>query len=366
MKTLWFFLVAGVGFLPLSGYSTQTAQARVFCLSLRFQEGTAYGSTLDLSTMGGPPYNGELPIYMDTSGNNFGSDYFYLNDNVYGTIPGTIQYVYLPAFTDANGNGFDDFFEVSQGVATTVTSGYYTTYISSGTISATWSRAAGSKDGTCQLDLVDDTFGDLGTYSCPFELIEYTGPLAYTPGANTVSANINLTQTGNPANTLQGPIAFDKSVADRFNTLTNEPGAWTNAASQTLTFDNEVFTRDPRWPTNYAGYVYFADGEPSTTAPDYQLWVLSIDDTNDSNANGIPDFSDDPAVVQPRAPQLSLALGPTSLLLTISGDVGHVHQIIETASLALPHWTTNQSLTLTNDPQTVSLPLPPLRRSSGT
>ena len=173
-----------------------------------------------------------------------------------------------------------------------------------------------------------------------------------------VSATVNLAQTGKPANTLQGPIVFDKSVTDRFNTLTNQPGVWTNAVSQTLTFDNEVFTRDPAWPTNYVGYVFFADGAPNTAAPDYRLWVLSIDDTNDSNANGIPDFSDDPAVVLPRAPQLSLALGPTNLLLTISGDVGHVNQIVESTSLALPHWTTNQSLTITTDPQTVSLPLP--------
>lgn len=352
MKKLFVLLAAGWFLFSAASHGAETAQTRLFCYSLRFAEGTTYGGTLDLSTISGTS-NGELMSY---SGNTWTSG-FALNYGGYGYIYGTM-FVDLPPVADANGNGFNDFFEVSQSVATTVTSGYYNTAVSSGTVTATWSRPVGSKDGTCQLDLVDDTYGDLGTYTCPFEVLEYTGQLTYTPGANTVSASINLTQTGNPANTLQGPITFDKSVTDRFNTLTNDPGVWTNAAAQMLAFDNEVFIRETRWPTNYAGYVYFANGAPNTAAPDYRLWVLSIDDTNDSNANGIPDFSDDPAVVLPRAPQLSLALGPTNLLLTISGDVGHVHQIVESTSLALPHWTTNQSLTLTTDPQTVSLPLP--------
>ena len=274
--------------------------------------------------------------------------------DIYGTI-----YVDLPLGVDAN-NGFDDFFEVSQGVGSSVTSGSYNTAISSGTVTATWSRSGGSKDGACMLDLYDDTYGDLGTYACPFTLIEYTGPLTYTPGSNTVSAAVSLTQTGNPANSLQGPMVFVKSSTDRFNTLTNQPGVWTNAALQTLSFDSEIFPRSiPTWPTNYAGFVFFADGDPTTAGPDYQLWVLSIDDTNDSNGNGIPDFSDDPASLGPPLPPvLSLALGPTNLLLTISGSVGHTNQIQEIGSLTSTNWQATMSFVLTNDPQVVSLPLP--------
>ena len=354
MKPLFMLFAAGTVLFSTASYGAETAQARLFCYSLRFAEGTTYGGTLDLSTISGTS-NGELWTYPD----NTGASHFSLYDGGYGTIPGTIQYVYLPPVADANGNGFNDFFEVSQGLANTVTSGRYTTVISEGDITATWSRPAGSKDGTCILNFNDDTYGDLGDYTCPFEVIEYTGPLAYTPGSNMVSATVNLAQTGKPANTLQGPIVFDKSVTDRFNTLTNQPGVWTNAVSQTLTFDNEVFTRNPAWPTNYAGYVFFADGDPNTAEPDYQVWVLSVDDTNDASANGIPDFSDDPAVtLPPRAPQLSLAPGATNLWLTISGDVGHTNEIQEISSLASTIWQTTLSLMLTNNPQAVSLPLP--------
>ena len=355
MKRVLILLTAGWLLCPMINYGSETARARLYCDSLRFHEGTTYGGTLDLSTIGGPPYNGELMPYFGTTwASSFALSLGGLGD-IYGEI-----YVDLPLGVDANGNGFDDFFEVSQGLSTTITSGSYNTAISSGTITATWSRPAGSKDGTCKLDLYDDTFGDLGIYTCPFTLLEYAGLLTYLPGSNTVSAAISLTQTGNSANTFQGPVVFVKFPTDRFNTLTNQPGVWTNAAFQTLNFDSEFFLRGiPTWPTNYAGYVFFADGDPATASPDYQVWVLSIDDPNDTNANGIPDFSDDPAsVTPPRAPRLSLALGKTNLLLTISGTVGHTNQIQEIGSLTLTNWQTTLSFLLTNDPQMVSLPLP--------
>ncbi|HEV2327891.1 MAG TPA: hypothetical protein VGY56_03775 [Verrucomicrobiae bacterium] len=86
--------------------------------------------------------------------------------------------------------------------------------------------------------------------------------------------------------------------------------------------------------------------------------MLSIDDTNDANANGIPDFSDNPAVALPRVPHLSLARGPTNLLLTVSGSVSHTNQIQQIGSLSSTNWQTTLSFLLTNDPQMVSLPLP--------
>jgi hypothetical protein len=355
MKRFFILLTAGWLLYPITNYGSETAQARLYCMSLRFQQGTTYGGTLNISSIGGPPYNGELLPYS--------GDTWYSGLALYwsGMSDGGTIYINLPPYVDANNNGFDDFFEVSQGVTNEVTTGgsYSTPTYFSGTVTATWNRAAGSASGTCALYLYDDYWGSLGTFTCPFTLIEYTGPLTYTPGSNTVSASINLTQTGNPASTLKGPIAFVKSSTDPFNTLTNLPGVWTNASSQTLSFDSEVFTRGiPTWPTNYAGYVYFADGDPSTTAADYQLWVLSINDTNDANANGIPDFSDNPSVAPPRAPQLSLARGATNLLLTVSGTVGHSNDILTISSLTSTNWQVSQSFVQTNDPQVVSLPLP--------
>ena len=355
MKRLIFFWTAGLLLFSTTSNGSELAQARLYCMSLRFQQGSGgSGTTLNLSSTGGSPYNGELFPY---SGREYAS-YFFLYYGGFGTIPGVI-YVNLPASTDQNSYGFDDFFEVSQGVSA-VTSGSESTTISSGSVTATWSRPTASPNGTCRLHFVDDTYGDLGNYNCPFTLIEYTGSLTYMPGSNTVSTGINLAQTGNSARTLQGPIHFVKSKTDPFNTLTNQPGVWTNDSAQLLGFDNRVFTRGtPAWPTNYAGYIHFADGNPGTTSADYQFWVLSIDDTNDANANGIPDFSDDPSSgAPPHASLLSLSPGPTNLLMAISGDIGHTNQIQEINSLAATNWQVVQTLVLTNSPQALSLPRP--------
>jgi hypothetical protein len=141
-----------VCFVPVPGRSAETAQARMWCLSLHFQQGSdGFGDTLDLSTISSTP-NGELEPYN-------GLEYisgFALDSSVF-PITGTI-YVNLPPFVDADNDGWPDFFQVSQGAGGT-TSGTYATAIGGGTVTATWNRPAGSKDGTCVLSLVDNTYG---------------------------------------------------------------------------------------------------------------------------------------------------------------------------------------------------------------
>jgi hypothetical protein len=189
--------------------------------------------------------------------------------------------------------------------------------------------------------------------------LEYTGTLTYTPGSNAVSGTLNLVQTGVPANTWSGTVAFAKVPSDRFNSLTNEPGAWTDAGGATHSFTNHFFVRDPNYPTNYAGYIEFDnDGDLSTSHP-YAVWVLSITDTNDVNHNGIPDFSDDPTVLPPpRRPQISLARTATNLLFTIRGDVNRWHEIQQAPTITSTEWQPITSVTLTNDPQLVPVAFP--------
>ncbi len=366
MKPLLLFFAAGWIFISSSAQGVETAHARLFCVSPQFQPAVASGSAgvqwrISLTTLSSG-INGELaPSFLTT--NYTHSAYVEIHEDLFDETDQGVIGLDVPLGGDANGNGFPDFFEIAQGVTNQTSVGEldsYSFYSSGDSFQATWNRAAGSVTGTCSFQ-VYDYYGYPNTiqFNFTFNILEYTGPLTYTPGAGTVSAAINLTQTGNPANTLQGAVNFDKSVADQFNTLTNQPGGWTNAALQTLAFDSEIFSRDPAWPTNYYGYVYFNDGDPATGDADYQLWLLSIDDTNDADADGVPDFSDDPAsVTPPRAPTLSLALGQTNVLLTISGDTGHTNLIQAATSLISADWQTASSLVLTNDPQTVSLPLP--------
>jgi hypothetical protein len=271
----------------------------------------------------------------------------------------------MPALIDVNGNGFDDFFEVSQPVNLTSTSGSFSTFVSSGTLAMTWSRAAGSKDGTCTMDFMDIIFGDLGTYTASFALIEYTGSLAYTPGSNTVSGSVNLVQTGNSTNQFIGPVVFNKAAGtNRFDDLFLQAGTWTNSSLQSMPFLTDEYSRTAPWTTNYYGFFDFVDGNLITLESDYTHWELSIDDTNDVNHNGIPDFSDDPSGTGlPRQPSLSLTRGSTNFWLTIHGDVGHLHTVLQVSNIISTNWVTVTSITLATDPQTISLPLPAATRS---
>ncbi len=349
-KRLWFFLLANLLFLPMLSDAQQQAHARLYCLSLQFQKG--FDSTTEYSLQ---MDNGELWYYDSSS---YAANVT-LNDEWIGEpYQGYIK-VPIPGFTDANGNGFPDFFESVQGVDSTTTSGSYNlSGWGSGALQATWSRAAGTSYGSCSLKLPGPFFNTL-TFSLSFQLLEYSGPLTYTPGTTQVTGRVDLVQTDYADSLYGGPVTFVKTTTNRFNALMLQPDSWTNAWQQTMTYTNDLFTRDVHWPTNYYGYVIFDDDADPTTPYPFDVWVLSIDDLNDANHNGIPDFSDDPSgPVLPRQPRLLLTAGTNNLWLTIAGDVGHVHQVQETLSLPSTNWVTVWSQSLTNDPQVVSLPPP--------
>jgi len=349
-------------FAPFLASGAQTAQARLYCLSLRFQPATTtFGNTLQLTSLApNATPNGELaPDFDPTSPHSHLTGFLYDDVTVFETIYGAIAFSIVNS--DANQNGYTDFFEVSQGVSGTVDDGAYVMFDDSGqpfdtgSVRATWSRAAGSKDGTCVLRLTSSGFGSLGDYTHAFELIEYRGPLDYTPGTNQVSGALQMTREGATQNRIAGPIEFTKVAANPLNELDLRPGVWTNTASESLTFS--VTNRFDRDATNYFGFVDFDDGDLNTVEPDYLTWGLSIDDANDSDSDGVPDFSDSPASTPPpRAPALVLMRDVSGFLLGISGTVGRAHEVQEVSSLGDTNWNMVLSVTLTNDPQIVTLP----------
>jgi hypothetical protein len=361
MQKTGILLAAGLIILPLSGYSAQTAQARMYCKSLRFQRGAAVDSvgfrwTMELSTLSAG-INGELaPDFFNSGYSN--SAYVELYSELLDhTFQGGMV-LDIPDTGDTNRNGFLDFFEVSQAVMPITSAGAYNiSGFGSGNVTATWSRDAGSALGYCFYS-IPSSYGTLD-FAQAFELIEYTGTLSYSPGATNVAASLSLTET-NTGNTLEGPVAFVKSATNRFNKLTLQTAFLTNTTPQTLSlYETTAFLRRTVNPTNYFGPVEFNDGDFGTLEDDYYSWVLSIDDLNDADHDGIPDFSDDVGVVSPpRRPSLSLTRGLTNVLITIGGDVGHLHEIQASGSVTSTNWPTVLSVTLTNDPQVVSLPLP--------
>ena len=341
-------LLLAVVLCPTSGITAeQTAFARLWCESLRFSQGHYAGNTLDLSTIAGVP-NGELAPYdAESLASTFILDYSGMP--IYGTI-----FVGLPTFADNDRDGFDDFYESSQAVYAT-THGSYETAVSGGTVTATWNRGSQSKDGNCVLNLVDSIYGALGGFSHSFELLEYAGPLLYTAGKTTVSNRFVLAQTGSPEQQLAGRFVLTKNAANRYNSLQFPSGTWTNTALGDLRVLETMIMRESPWPTNYYGYIDFEDGDPRTAVPDYLYWTISIDDLNDANKNGIPDFSDDPAI---RAPRLAIILSGGSLKLQIDGEIGRTHLLQESSSLLLGFWETVSSVVLTNESQAITMVRP--------
>jgi len=355
MKLLRWLLIPLLGSLPLGTRGAETAQVRFHCLSLKFQSGKDDSAlySLALTTLNSS-VNGELmPYTVSTYSCNINLTDLIFDETDYGYID-----LPWPSAGDANGNGFDDFFESSQAISFSSTGDYTTEFHNSGTLQATWTRNAGSSIGSCVLKFQSTPYFTDFTFALAFQILEYTGPLSYTPGASTVTGSVNLLQTDNTNNFLTGPVTLTKIATNRFNDLTLQAGVWTNESLLNLTFGTADITRDAPWPTNYYGLVIFDDGDPNSGDPDYNYWELSIDDANDVNQNSIPDFSDDPGSALPRRPSLGLGLSGTNLVLTIHGDTGHTHIVQAISSLTSTNWQTVTNFSLTSDPQPVTLPRP--------
>lgn len=255
----------------------------------------------------------------------------------------------LPLGADANANGTPDFLEVSQEVSTSSDGRYAIIWLSGyGQLTFNWSRAAGSSVGSCVVYMNDQILGQMGPFTHTFELTNYTGELNVTPGATSVAGTISLSKNDGSGQSLSGAVALTKSPTNAFNLLTLSATTLTNE-TESLSFSETDLTRDPVRPTVYTGTLVSGGA--------FGSWKISIVDTNDADADGIPNFSDNP-VSTPRQPSLMLARSGANLVMRISGDVGRTHHIREAASPTSVSWSLMQSVTLTNDPQIVTLPLP--------
>lgn len=364
MNTVRVLLFGCLLALTSTTHAAQTAQARLHSWSLQFGSASAWGSfnylwEVNFTTIS-QGFNGELTLNPFTPGYTHFTYVDWYDMYYEELLQGDLD-LDVPDAGDANGNGFPDFFEVSQEVNYLPSQGvlrfYGTSYAE--TVQAIWYRAAGSSSGTCSLFIPDPYFPFSNIiFDHTFQLIEYKGVLTYTPGTTTVSSTLSVTNTA-LGDTLRGPLVFQKSATNSANELTLPTANLTNASLQVFElFEEALVTREPAHPTNYFGYLECVDGDLNTPEEDYYSWQLSIDDLNDSNGNGIPDFSDTPGGPPPSAPELTLTRGSGNLLLSISGDVGVQHQIERSPAFHGALWIVVTSVTLTNDPQVITLPVP--------
>ncbi len=334
----------------------KTARASLFCLSFRFEKANArsggLSSSLEIgSEQHATPLNGELAPTFDDRQPTHSAFMVLTPDESSDPIEGLIGFD-IPPGDDANGNTISDVFEVD-GAASGTTQGLFTTPIDQGTVRATWNRAAGSTTGTCRLQLTGSQFGTLPDFVHTFEILEYKGSLRYErTSTNAFSGVIHLTQTGHETNALAGKLAFTRHETNKLNEVLFAAGALTNAAAQTISFAEGALDRDAAVTTNYSGFFQVNDGDLETAEADYAIWVLVVEDQNDSDHNGVPDFSDEVATAPVR---LSLGKSGASLALTIQGSAGKSYELQTTVALAPPDWQKAATIVLTNDQQTVTL-----------
>ncbi len=348
-------IVAALVYSSLATSDALEATGSLWCASVRFNSGSDANNqyTSQFTTVNGFN-NGEFSPDQTLMSSPYYT-YIYLADNWVEMDDFGRLSLNLPPFQDANQNGFHDFFEPSQ-AASGISSGTCNLNFNGVvTAQASWSRDAGSPYGTCVIQLKKGPVPFL-TLTHGFELLEFKGPLTYIAGANGPVGAVHWVQTGSQDTIFEGQFNPVRVETNRFNQLILPAGAWTNLYTfQAWDFSVVELTRDPGWPTNYYGYVEFSDGSFTTGHPDYQYWLLSIDDLNDSDNDGIPDFSDDVGspVVQP---VLSLAYtGGESLVVTVDGEAGKTYLLLECTGLGAT-WTTNSTLTMSTPTQSVTIP----------
>src|SRR5258708_4062756 len=232
MKSIYALLFGVLALMPSPGRAATNASAVLSCYSLQFQRGSEPNAFyyLDLgSSMGG--VNGELALDFFNSGYTH-STYLSLQDNFFGDPRSGQMGLNVPGGGDANKDGFPDFFQVSQGITNLASWGGYALQVyGSGPVAATWNRPAGSSYGTCTLRM-QLMPPQTTTLSHTFQVLEYKGPLTYSPGTNSVAGRVQLVQTDNSTAMMTGAVLFVKTVTNHFNGLILQPGVWTNESQQ--------------------------------------------------------------------------------------------------------------------------------------
>lgn len=339
--------------------AAQTAQVHLICGSVRFERGqTGAVAFMELTTIA-PAINGELRTDYASGNFTYQADFF-LSNSVAGTVVSGSLVLPPPSMADAATNGIPDFFEAAHPVAWTNDLGTFMSSSGTGQLAAAWSRPAGTNTGECWLTFTFDAPALRETYRCPFSILEYAGSLHYQSSSNGVSSPVALNQVCHVTNTLSATMVLTRT-ANWFHELSLAAGGWTNAAGLTLPYPEVQLSRQlpttlSFHPSIFAIAYFCEDGNPETVQPDYLNWLLTIDDPNDADGDGIPDLADVYFANPARPPTLAFVTIDTHLFLQLSGDVGRVHEVQEAESLSSTNWQKVASFILAEDPQLLVAP----------
>ena len=236
-------------------------------------------TTYDGDLSGRPYYDGDYGPNMIVShelkkdGNLYKTDFVVIE---YGYVSDTGELHLDLASPDINDNGIDDVCEKSMSFNGSISGAWYhdggTVDESSGTLTRNANSHHGAYHITArQWGWVFDLFGDfyVGTIS---------GIINYSEKEKTFS----ITYTSKFKNqSYPATLETTYEILDQNRIRVNAKGV----------FPSTVFTRNGN---TYSAVVELTDGNGDlyTSWPDYQKWLLLIEDTNDFDGDGIPDLSD--------------------------------------------------------------------------
>jgi hypothetical protein len=236
-------------------------------------------TTYDGDLYGRPYYDGPYHPGMIVShelkkdGNLYKTDFVVIELQA---VAGTGELHLDLASPDINDNGIDDVCEKSMSFNSSISGTWYHSDGSTGESSGTLTRNANSHHGTYHITHPHWTglhtlFGDfyVGTISgiINYSEKEKTFLITYTSKFENQSSPVTLETT--------------YEILDENRIRVNAKGV----------FPSTVFTRNGN---TYSAVIELTDGNGDlyTSWPDYQKWLLLIEDTNDFDGDGIPDLSD--------------------------------------------------------------------------
>jgi hypothetical protein len=150
--------------------------------------------------------------------------------------------------------------------------------VATNAISGNFLRGSNQLAGTFTLNYTNNSVPPVVS---TWQLVSLVGTISYTRGDTN---SLTLTATRD-TNTFSATTTF---TVNNSNTVVL-PAFTMTGGGQTLTAAGATFHRSG---TKYIANVTFQDGNPQTSWADYTNWVFEVTDTNDSDSNGIPDFSD--------------------------------------------------------------------------
>jgi hypothetical protein len=259
----------------------------------------------------------------------------------------------IPDGGDADLNGLTDFQDVDRSVAGTTTGTLLVDDgmdISRGTVSATWTRAAGSAAGTVQFKVSLPDFGLVNlTFNHAFEIFHYRGVWKYAVQGNQLVGTVDLPRLGAPGG-FQGnfPVRRVNAVElERAPTIFTNPNAVEFAVFGSLDVENVPFPIEYITGPLYGGVLIFADGDPTTPFTDeYDFFELLVEDRNDADGDGLPDLSDATTSPPAQAPVLTTVTSGGTLRIRLQGTARAKCTVEVSPSLAVPGWITAGEVTL--------------------